>query len=70
MQHFCSFVDYGPEDNCYIEANNKNACEALIKHYWAAKDVEREGYWKKKAVCGKKKKFLIAWVAGFLGVPE
>ena len=41
LQYFYSFVDYGPEKNCYIEASNMNRCENLIRHYWAANDVER-----------------------------
>ena len=48
LQYFCSFVDYGLEDNCYIEASNMNSCENLIRLYWAAKDVEREEYWERE----------------------
>ena len=48
LQYFCSFVDYGPDENCWVQANDMNRCEALIRQYWKAKDVEREEYWKKE----------------------
>ena len=46
LQHFCSFVDYGPEDNCYVQASDMNGCETLVRQYWAAKDERSEEYWK------------------------
>ena len=48
LQYFCSFVDYGPDDNCYVQASEMNGCETLIRQYCANKDAEREEYWKKQ----------------------
>ena len=48
LQYFCSFVDYGSDENCWIQASDMSGCETLIRQYWEAKDVEREEYWKKE----------------------
>ena len=44
LKYFCSFVDYGPEDNCYVQADEMNGCDTLISQYWASKDAEREEF--------------------------
>jgi hypothetical protein len=46
LQYFCSFVDYGPEENSWVEASTMNGCETLIRRYWESKDAERDEYWK------------------------
>ena len=33
LQYFCSLVDYGLDENCWIQANVMNGCETLIRQY-------------------------------------